>query len=513
MFLFDLVKCSEDIAGVRSRNAKAQHIAELLRRCGDRAELSIAVSYLIGKLPQGRIGLGPSTIREARPTTSASEPSLVLPYVDNVFTTIATIKGPGSTGERIRLLQSMLEQSTEAEQRFLTLLVYGELQQGAMDGVMIDAVARASSVKVANLRRAVMSTGDLARVAVAALMDPDQLSRITVELFRPVQPMLAQPASDAAEPFSKDRAFAAELKLDGARIQVHKLDDTVRVFSRNLREVTHAVPEVVELVRAYPATSLVLDGEVLAVSQNGRPLPFQTTMRRFGRKLDVQRMRQDIPLTPFFFDILFCDGEPTIDLPLSRRSMMLGQHSGSAAVLQRPVQDAESALRFLQDAVSAGHEGIMIKALDSNYEAGARGADWFKIKPTHMLDLVVLAADWGHGRRTGWLSNLHLGAKDTASGGFVMLGKTFKGMTDLMLQWQTERLLSLEIGRDTHTVHVKPELVVEVAFNEVQTSPRYPAGLALRFARVKRYRDDKDATHVDTIDTVRSIHRQGVHDA
>ncbi len=509
MSLSDLVACSNAVTSVSSRNAKAGHLSDLLSRLSLEDEILVGVNFLIGKLRQGRIGLGPSAVRAALSAEVAEEPSLRLLEVDRIFATVAMVVGAGSSRDRVRILRELFVRATESERHFLSMLIYGELHQGALEGVMIEAIAMTATVAPKSVRRAVMATGDLAGVAVSAILrGPQELSSFAIELFRPVQPMLAQPAADVEEAFSTDRPLVAELKLDGARIQVHKSDDDVRVFSRRLRDVTHAVPEVVEMVRTLPAKSFVLDGEVIALRRDGRPLPFQTTMRRFGRKLDVGRLRTELPLTPFFFDILYHDGEPTVDQPLVERADLLNRQAGDWTVHRQLVNDTTAATQFLSEAMSAGHEGMMLKALDSTYEAGARGADWFKIKPTHTLDLVVLAAEWGHGRRTGWLSNLHLGARDPDTNGFVMLGKTFKGLTDQMLQWQTERLLSLEVGRDRHIVHVKPELLAEIAFNDVQESPRYPAGLALRFARVKRYREDKTASEADTIATVRSIHRK-----
>jgi len=318
--------------------------------------------------------------------------------------------------------------------------------------------------------------------------------------------MLAQTAEDAADAVGRLGRAALEFKLDGARVQLHKRDDEVKVYSRSLKDVTAAVPELVERVRALPAGELILDGETIALRADGTPQPFQTTMRRFGRRLEVDRLRRELPLTPFFFDLLYLDGQPLLDEPEEQRFAALSKVTSGGLLVPRTVTAAaDEAQAFLEQALARGHEGIMAKALDAPYEAGGRGQRWLKVKPAHTLDLVVLAAEWGHGRRRGWLSNLHLGARDPEAGGFVMLGKTFKGMTDEMLAWQTERLLELEIGRDAYTVHVRPELVVEVAFNDVQASPHYPGGLALRFARVKRYRPDKNAAQADTVATVRQI--------
>src|SRR5216110_1885610 len=382
----------------------------------------------------------------------------------------------------------------------------GELRQGALEGRVTEAVARAAGLEAEAVRRATMLAADLGRVAHAALTrGAAGLTSFRVELFRPLKPMLAQAAGDVGDALTRlgNGQAAFEYKLDGARIQVHKARDQVRVFSRQLNDVTQAVPEVVETVRRLPLDDAILDGEAIALRPDGTPLPFQMTMRRFGRKLDVERLRAELPLVPFFFDILYADGAPLLDEPYARRFAVLAAAvTGEQRVPRIVTSDAGEAGAFFERAIAAGQEGLMAKALDARYEAGARGAAWLKLKPAHTLDLVVLAAEWGHGRRRGRLSNLHLGARDADAGGFVMLGKTFKGMTDELLAWQTTRLLALEHARDDHTVYVRPELVVEVAFNDVQASPQYPGGVALRFARVVRYRPDKRADEADTIATV-----------
>ena len=355
-----------------------------------------------------------------------------------------------------------------------------------------------------------MMAGALAPVAHMAMVNGEAgLASLAVQIFQPVQPMLAQPAGDVSEALDQyGPEIALEWKLDGARIQVHKRDQEVRVYSRNLREVTSAVPEVVEAVRSLDVPDAIFDGEVIALRPDGSPHPFQTTMQRFGRKLEVERLRQQLPLTQFFFDCLYADGEPLSDLTQEVRAARLAAIAPTSIVpsLVRPTR--EQAALFLEETLRRGHEGLMVKALDSGYAAGRRGQQWLKVKVARTLDLVVLAAEWGHGRRTGWLSNLHLGARDPERGGFVMLGKTFKGLTDELLTWQTERLQALAIGRDRDTVFVRPELVVEIAFNDVQESPQYPGGLALRFARVKGYRHDKPASEADTLAAVQEIYRQ-----
>jgi DNA ligase-1 len=386
--------------------------------------------------------------------------------------------------------------------------VTGELRQGATEGVMLEAVARAAKLPAEKVRRARMMTGDLPTVARAALTgDTEALAGYSTQLFRPVHPMLAGSAEDPAVAIEELGEAALEYKLDGARIQIHKAGDLVAVYSRRLNDVTAAVPELVEAVRVLPARELILDGEVIALRENGTPHPFQITMSRFGSRLETDRIRHEVPLTPFFFDLLYMDGAALVDEPARRRLQVLGELAPTSMIVPRQMTSSpEEASRFLAGALERGHEGIMAKALDAPYEAGHRGRRWLKIKPTNTLDLVVLAAEWGHGRRQGWLSNLHLGARNPIDGGFVMLGKTFKGMTDEMLRWQTGKLLELEVARDGITVHVRPELVVEVAFNEVQGSTQYPGGVALRFARIKRYRTDKTADQADTIGTVQQIY-------
>jgi DNA ligase-1 len=507
MRLADLVTTSLRVAETRSRSEKTGALADLLRRLSP-DEIDVAVVWLSGNLRQGRIGLGGAAVRDSRPGTAAGEPSLTLGEVDATFERIASTTGAGSTAARVEMLRELLARATREEQDFLVRLIYGELRQGALAGLMADALAMAAGLPAADVRRALMLAGELTAVARAALVEGQAgLDRFRLELLRPLQPMLASPAGDVSEALERLGEAAFELKLDGARVQVHKAGEEVRVFSRRGNDVTPAVPELVETVHSLPARQLILDGEVIALRPDGdgAPLPFQATMRRFGRKLDVARLRGELPLTPFFFDVLHLDGDDLLDRPAGERFAALGQAVPGLTVPRIVTADAEEADAFFADALQRGHEGMMAKALDAPYEAGRRGFSWLKIKPAHTLDLVVLAAEWGHGRRQGWLSNLHLGARDPDNGGFVMLGKTFKGMTDEMLAWQTVKLQEIALGTDGWTVHVRPELVVEVAFSDVQESPQYPAGMALRFARVKRYRNDKTAAEADTIGTVRKI--------
>ena len=441
------------------------------------------------------------------PSRRRSQPTLVLAELDATFDRLLAVKGKGAAAERLRLLKELFARATGAEQDFLLRLLVGELRQGALEGVMVEGIAKAAGLPAVDVRRAAMLAGDLGVVAEAALGEGAAgLARFAMQLFRPVQPMLAQPAVDAGDALARLGEAAFEWKLDGARVQVHKRGEEVRVFTRKLNEVTAAVPEIVEVARALPVPELILDGEAIAFRPDGRPQPFQITMRRFGRRLDVDAMRAALPLRCFFFDALALGGETLIDRPMRERFAALDAALPGELriprIVTRRVEDAEA---FLKGALERGHEGAMAKALDAPYEAGRRGAGWLKVKRAHTLDLAILAAEWGHGRRHGLLSNLHLGAYDPAAHGFVMLGKTFKGLTDQMLAWQTEKLLQLEIGRDAYTLYVRPQLVVEIAYNDLQASPHYPGGLALRFARVKAYRPDKRAEEADTIETVRAL--------
>jgi DNA ligase-1 len=416
---------------------------------------------------------------------------------------MAALSGSGSATERRRLLHDLWARATPAEQSLLRGLVGGELRQGALEGVMFDAVARATGVPVSDVRRAAMLCGAVAPVAEAALRGgTDALAEFRLQVGRPVQPMLAGTAASVEEAMGRLGTAALDWKLDGIRAQLHKDGDDVTVFTRSLDDVTARMPELVEAARSFPVRSLVADGEAIALRPDGRPRPFQETGARAATQGEAER----VPLSLFVFDVLHVDGRDVLDLPLSeRRTAMDVAEPPVHRVPSMVTADPAEAARFFAETVSAGHEGVVAKSLDAAYEAGRRGAGWLKIKPVHTLDLVVLAAEWGHGRRRGWLSNLHLGARDPASGGFVMLGKTFKGLTDELLRWQTEALLAREVERNDWQVFVRPELVVEIAFDGVQTSPRYPGGVALRFARVLRYRDDKPPEQADTIETVRAF--------
>jgi DNA ligase-1 len=503
----DLVATSQHVAGTASRLAKVAALAELLRRLAP-GEIGIAVAYLCGGTRQGRLGLGYAALREARGGASEGGEPLTLVEVDAALERLSATGGKGSAAARGEQLDALFTRASAGEREFLERLIVGELRQGALEGVMLEAIAAAAELPAAQVRRAAMRAGGLAAVAVAALTGgAAALERFALRLFQPVQPMLASPAEDVAGALAALGTAALECKLDGARVQVHKAGDEVRVFSRNLNDVTAAVPEVVQAVRPLAARELILDGETIALAPGGRPHPFQVTMRRFGRRLEVERLRAELPLAVFFFDCLRRDGEDLADLPSSGRFAALAQALPADLVIPRIVTgDLAAGESFFAAALAAGHEGVMAKALDAPYAAGRRGAGWLKVKRAQTLDLVVLAVEWGSGRRQGWLSNLHLGARDPASGGFVMLGKTFKGLSDETLEWQTRAFLARGTRREGHVVHVRPELVAEIAFNELQASPQYPGGLALRFARLKRYRPDKSPGEADTIDTVRALY-------
>lgn len=501
-----VVATSAQVARTSSRSAKIRLLADCLRTL-EADELELGVSYLSGEIRQGKIGIGPSALR-ACVSAVASAPVLQLHDVDRTLDELSEIRGSGSGARRSAALRALFASATSEEQEFLLRLLVGELRQGALAGVMIEAIAAVTGVPLPDLRRAAMYQSHLGIIARAALdAGAAGLQRFQLEVMSPVAPMLAQVASDpdeALETLAGDVAF--EWKMDGARIQVHKLGDEVRIFTRGLNDVTAAIPEIADAARAFPAKQLVLDGEAIAFAASGRPHAFQTTMRRFGRKLDVARMRQELPMRAFYFDCLRRDDNSLAERPARERFAALADVVPSTQLIPRLVtRSSEAAAAFYDEAVAQGHEGLMAKSLDSPYEAGNRGASWLKIKRAHTLDLVVLAAEWGHGRRHGKLSNLHLGALDPATGQYVMLGKTFKGLTDAMLEWQTREFLARESHRDDWTVYVRPEIVVEIAFSDLQASPRYAGGLALRLARVKRYRPDKRAEEADSMETVRKI--------
>jgi ATP-dependent DNA ligase I len=501
VLLAEIAGVSRAVATTSARLAKIETLAAALREAGP-LEVPIAVAYLSGELPQRQIGIGWAALRDG--FTPADTPSLTLSDVDTALGAIGAVSGKGSTATRKALVGELFGRATEGEQQFLSGLLSGELRQGALEGVMTEAVARAATVPVAEVRRAMMLRGSLGAVAAAALSGGSAaLGKFGLEVGRPVRPMLASSAASISDALAKTGGPAAvEWKLDGIRIQAHLADGHVRLFTRTLDEITGRLPEVVAILAKLPVSTAVFDGELIALREDGRPLPFQDTAARTA-SLDTT---PSVPLSVFLFDVLHLEGTDLIDAEDQQRHAALARTVPAELLMPRLVTDsAEEATAFFADAIAHGHEGVVIKSLDGLYAAGRRGAGWIKVKPRHTLDLVVLAVEWGHGRRRGWLSNLHLGARDPATGGFVMLGKTFKGLTDELLTWQTERLLALEDRRDSYTVYVRPELVVEIAFDGVQRSPRYPGGLALRFARVLRYREDKTADEADTIDTLRAL--------
>lgn len=504
MLLREVADAAAAVAATPSRLAKVQVLADLLRQL-DPPEVAPAVGFLVGRPRQGRIGVGWRGVSAAL-GEPAAEPSLTVADLDTLLGQLAETSGTGSSSVRSGALRALAGRATEPEQSFVARVLLGEMRTGALEGVVVEAVAAAASVPVALVRRAVMLSGDLGETARLALTGgPAAVAAVGLAVGVPVLPMLATTAPDPEAALSVTGLASVEFKLDGARIQVHRNGDMVRVFTRNLADVTHRVPEVVAVVRGLPVRDVILDGETLSLDEDGAPRPFQDTMSRFGA--DGPR---SVLLRPWFFDVLHVDGTDLIDRPLAERLDALGQVAGAYRVPGEVTADVAVAQRVSADALAAGHEGIVVKALDSLYAAGRRGKSWLKVKPVRTYDLVVLAAEWGSGRRTGWLSNLHLGALDPDGefgepGGLVMVGKTFKGLTDEVLRWQTKRFPEIEVRRTRAAVFVEPVVVVEVAIDGVQRSGRYPGGLALRFARVKRYREDKRASEADTIGALRAL--------
>lgn len=553
MLLRQLVRTSEAVAATSGRRAKIDEISDALREAGP-AELGVVVAFLSGELRQRQIGVGFAALRglmrpppaggdaggegaaAAQEAATAGAP-LTVAETDAAFEAIGKARGPGTQAERKRLLAELFARATRSEREFLARLLAGELHQGALEGVMVEAIARAAEVPAAEVRRALLLCGSLQAVAQTALTaarapmgepataptttgaEPAAVSALRtlgLRVGRPLRPMLASSASSVSVALERVSPAAVEWKIDGIRIQVHRSGAGIAVFTRTLDDITARVPEITEAVAGLPVSDVVLDGEAVALGPDSRPRPFQVTASRAGSQTDVERQRSQVPLTAFFFDVLHLDGQDLIDLPASDRFGLLAGILPAHLLIPRVVtSDVAEAEAFFADAVARGHEGVVVKSMPGTYAAGRRGSEWIKVKPRHTLDLVVLAAEWGHGRRRGWLSNLHLGARDPASNELIMLGKTFKGLTDEMLTWQTARLLELadpprsRPAGDLHEAYgvlrVRPELVVEVAFDGIQASPRYPGGVALRFARVLRHRPDKPAAEADTIDAVRAL--------
>ena len=504
MLLTDLVRTSHDVAATRSRTVKTGLLAEALRAAGP-DEVELVATYLAGSPRQRRTGLGWRGLADL--PEPAVEPALGVTDVDDALESAAALSGAGSAARRSELVRQLFARATDEEQGFLRALVLGNLRQGALDSLLLDAIAKAAEVPVTVVRRAAMFTPASGEVAAAAFTG----GRAALESFglvpgRPVRPMLASSAPDVAGALAKVTGpVLVDRKLDGIRVQVHRVGEEVRVFTRSLDDITDRLPEVVDAARGLPAEVAVLDGEVIALRPDGRPRPFQETAARTASAGDVTEQRRRTPLTVQLFDLLHLDGRDLLDEPGSVRRDALLALAPNLVVPGLVTVDPAAAAEFFADSLAAGHEGVVVKSLEVPYAAGRRGAGWVKVKPRHTLDLVVLAVEWGSGRRQGRLSNIHLGARDPDNGGYALLGKTFKGMTDEMLRWQTERFLELETHRSGHVVHVRPEQVVEVAFDGIQRSSRYPAGMALRFARVLRYRDDKPPSEADTIQTLRSL--------
>ncbi|MFC7548868.1 ATP-dependent DNA ligase [Plantactinospora sp. GCM10030261] len=526
MRFLDLAATSAAVTATSGRRAKVELLAAALRGL-DPAEITAGAAFLAGELRQRQTGVGYASLRELPPP--ATEPTLTVRDVDGAVAGLSAVSGAGSQARRRALLGNLFARATADEQHMLVGLFSGELRQGAQAGLLADAVARAAEVPLPLVRRALLLAGDLRAVAEAALTGgAGALGEFALRVGRPLAPMLAQSAPSVDEALAATGMPAVvDVKLDGIRIQVHRSGEDIGVYTRSLDDITARVPEVVAAVRALPAREIVLDGEAIALDATGRPRPFQETASRAATRGARRRVTASTTgatpaadgvlaaagttgatvLTPYFFDLLHLDGTDLLDAPGRDRWAALAATVDAPLIVGRlNVDGVDQASEAFAAALDAGQEGIVVKAPDAPYDAGRRGAAWIKVKPRHTLDLVVLAVEWGSGRRTGWLSNLHLGARDPETGGFVMLGKTFKGLTDELLRWQTERFLELAVERGDWVVRVRPEQVVEIAFDGVQSSPRYPGGVALRFARVLRYRDDKTAAEADTIDTVRALH-------
>ncbi|MGW3238113.1 ATP-dependent DNA ligase [Streptomyces olivaceus] len=507
MLLARLAQVSREVAETSARSRKTALLAELFREA-EAEDVPVVIPYLAGRLPQGRIGVGWKVL--GRPVPPADAPTLTVRDVDTRLTRLGAVSGAGSQAERTRLVGELMGAATEDEQRFLTGLLTGEVRQGALDAAAVEGLAAATDAPPADVRRAVMLAGSLQGVAEALLAEgPGALDRFRLTVGRPVLPMLAHSASSVAEAVGRLGSGAVEEKLDGIRVQVHRDGGTVRLYTRTLDDITDRLPEVTEAALALPGERFVLDGEVISLDASGRPRSFQETAGRVGSRTDVAAAARALPVSVVFFDALFVDGRDLLDLPLTERHAELARLVPEPARVRRTLvrgpEGTREAEEFLATALERGHEGVVVKGLDAAYSAGRRGASWLKVKPVHTLDLVVLAAEWGHGRRTGKLSNLHLGAR-AADGSFTMLGKTFKGLTDALLTWQTGRLGQLAVEEHGWGVTVRPELVVEIAYDGLQRSTRYPAGVTLRFARVIRYREDKRPEEADTVEGLLAAH-------
>ncbi len=497
-----VVRTTAEVTATRKRTEKKVALADLLAAL-EEDEIPIVVGFLVGAARQGRIGIGWAAVRDLDVEPAAS-PSISVLEVDETIDELQATTGPGSQAARHDLLTDLFRRATDTEADFLSRLFVGEMRTGALAGVVTDAIAAASGVKLASVRRAAMLAGDLGTVAGLALIGgAEAIEAVGLEPLRPVQPMLASTSESVDAAIAEVGESSVEWKLDGARIQVHRSGDDVRIYTRNLNEVTERLPEIVDVARSFDARSFVLDGEVLGfMGPDESPQAFQDTMSRFGRD---DASSNPTRLTPHFFDVLHLDGVDQIDEPLRTRRERLATLVGPHLIPGTTTDDEAVGQAVLDDALGRGHEGVMVKAADSTYDAGRRGKSWRKVKPVHTLDLVVLGVEWGSGRRRGWLSNIHMGARDPGTGGLVMVGKTFKGMTDEMLAWQTARFADLKTAEEGHVVWVRPEQVVEVAVDGAQSSTRYPGGVALRFARVKQYRDDKSPAEADTLDAVRAL--------
>ncbi len=504
MLLAEVVDTVTAVSATRSRLAKTDALAALLVRL-DADEIPAAVGLLTAAPRQGRLGVGWRSIF-ALDVPHADTASLTIAEVEATFDRLAAASGSGSQGERAAMLRELAARATDPEWDFLARVILGELRTGALEGVLLDAIAKASGRAPAAVRRAAMLSGDLGETARLALTGTaDDLDGVGLLAGRPVLPMLASTASTVTDAIALTGEASVEYKLDGARIQVHRTGDDVRIYTRSLADITHRVPEIVEIVRALPAETLILDGETLSLDEDGAPKPFQNTMSRFGA--DVSR---EFALRPWFFDLLHVDGRDLIDEPLGTRLDELERVAGEWRIPGVVTGDPGAGEQVSRDALAQGHEGVVVKAVASPYAAGRRGSAWIKVKPVLTYDLVVLGVEPGSGRREGWLSNLHLGARDATGefgGGFVMVGKTFKGLTDALLRWQTEYFPTIETRRTPYALFVEPTTVIEIAIDGVQRSTRYPGGVALRFARVKAYRPDKRPEDADTIQALRALLR------